>query len=108
MLLCVFSQLKFKKVGAKIIGLFAPFTFGVYLAHTQKCVWEYVLKDLFIEFSTYSALESVVAVLLAAVGMYMASMLIELLRYAFFRLLRVKERLQRLEDKLLKNFWNKT
>lgn len=87
------------------ISVFAPVSFGVYILHTHPQVFDILLKDLFVPFASYSTGGLVGAVLLTAAAVYAACTAVDLLRIRLFKALRLRQRLQRLEEKLVGDLW---
>lgn len=89
-LLNAFRQMQFSEMGAKVIGLFAPLSFGVYLLHTHPVVfWKlhYVFSDL----ARYHVVLMVLCIIGSAVGIYILCTVVELLRKMLFSLLRINK-----------------
>ncbi len=107
-LVIAFSQLRVAKVPQKLIAFFAPLSFGVYLIHTQRYAWRYLLSGRFAPLATWHPLALGGAVLLFALALFVVCALIEYLRDLLFRLLHIREWLTKIESRLLKDLWNTT
>ncbi len=105
-LVVAFSKLETGKILSKIIAFFAPLTFGVYLIHVQKQVWEYLLKGRFAEYAELHPALLPLAVLGTAVAIFLVCALIDFARDRLFKLLKIKNLLVRLETKFLGDIWS--
>lgn len=99
-LVVLFSKIKTGNVSAKLIAFFAPLSFGVYLIHVQKHIWIYVMKERFIWLAEYNATVIILAVLGYAVAIFLACIVIEFVRDLLFKLLKIKQSLQKIEAKI--------
>lgn len=99
-LLLLFANLKLPKWLAKITAFFAPAAFGVYLIHTHPVVYSEILTGAFKKLSGYPTGKTVLAMIGACAGIYVACMAIDLVRHYLFRALRLKEFLSKLDEKL--------
>ena len=63
-----------------VIGLFSPLVFYVYIIHTHPLVWEYSLKEAFKSWRNLPPTECIPLVLLAALGIYLSCLAVELIR----------------------------
>lgn len=66
------------------IAWWAPLSFGVYLVHTNPLIFKYVLSDLFTGYASLSPVLFVVAVLGAAVILYLVCSLVDKARLFLF------------------------
>lgn len=105
MLLALFSKMKIGGKAEKIISFFAPLSFGVYLIHVQKQVWEHLLKDLFVPFAQLHWAVLPIAVIGTATAIFVACALIDYLRDKIFKLLKIKKLFIKLEEKFLGKIW---
>ncbi len=105
-LLVFFSKLKIHSIGTKIITFFAPLSFGVYLIHVQKHVWDYILKDRFTYFGEMNTAVLVLSVLGNAVAIFVFCALIDFVRDRIFKFIGVKKLLAKAESKFLGNIWS--
>lgn len=104
-LLEAFSRLRVGKIFGKVISLMAPLSFSVYLIHVHPLPWQHFMLNRFTWIGELSAPLLALAVIGCALGIYLACSAIDLVRYALFRLIRVKPLLECAERKLLKGFW---
>lgn len=101
-LLLFFARLQCGDFSKKLIAFFAPAAFGVYIIHVHPLIWDHLMLDRFAFIAEYSPLVFLGAVLLCAFGIYLVCSLIDLARIQIFKLLKIKQRCQALEEKLFK------
>lgn len=101
-LLLFFARLRLNDIMKKIIALFAPAAFGVYIIHVHPLIWEHIMKGRFAFVAKMHPLVMWLVVLLCAFAVYLVCSLIDLLRIQLFKLLRIKKGCQALENKLFK------
>lgn len=102
-LLLFFSRLRCGNIAKKIIALFAPAAFGVYIIHVHPLIWESLMKNRFVPYADLSPLALAGAVLLTAFGIYLVCSLIDLLRVWLFRLLKIRQHCMALGERLFKD-----
>lgn len=90
MFLCIFSKINFSMCGKKIITWISPATFGVYLIHCQKIVFNEYLKDAFEWMLELNIILLPIAILIVATFIFLVCIFIEKIRITFFKLLKVK------------------
>lgn len=100
-LLSIFSKIDLSYMAKRIIKFFTPATFGVYLIHVQPLVWQNILKDRFVNYVSGSAVHLVLGVLFNAITIYFLCSLIDLVRNKIFKVLRIKQSIERLEKRLI-------
>lgn len=100
-LLSIFSKIDLSYMSKRIIKIFTPATFGVYLIHAQPLVWQNILKDRFVNYVSGSAVHLVFGVLFTAMSIYFLCSLIDLARNKIFKVLRIKQSVERLEKRLI-------
>lgn len=83
----LFSRFRFGGGLAKCIAAAAPGAFAVYLLNTQRFVWDGYMDNHFAAWAGNSPLGIVLRVVLTALGLTLASLVIDWLRRQFFRLL---------------------
>lgn len=88
-LLVLFAHLPVHRRVQPVIKFLSPAALGVYLIHTHQLVFFYVISGFAATFATYSAPLLALAVVGAAVGIYLACTALELARIYLFRLMRV-------------------
>lgn len=106
-LFIAFSKMKTGKFSSKLIATLAPLSFGVYLIHSQKLIWNNWFLKRFTVIGEYTPILIPVAVILSAVFVFASGMFIEWLRQRLFELLRVKKAVLAVENKLILKFKNK-
>lgn len=84
LVLC-FTRLSFKKPMQSILRFFAPVSFGVYLLHVEPLVWEHIMKSAFAVFASYHPIKMCLAVLLAALCIWLLGSLVDWIRRLLFR-----------------------
>lgn len=90
MFLCIFSKINFGLIGKKMIAWISPATFGVYLIHCQKIVFNEYLKNAFEWMLELNIILLPIAVLIVAAVIFILCIFIEKIRIAFFKFLKVK------------------
>lgn len=100
-LFCAFRNARIPEKLTKPIAFFAPSALGVYLIHEQEYLRTYLIGSLFTFLARYPMPVMVAGALLCALGIFTVCLLIDRLRYQIFLWLRVKERLEKLEDKYI-------
>lgn len=100
-LLCVFAQTDFKtKIGKKVVCWLSPAALGVYLIHVHPMIWELGMRDVSVGFADDMPVCLVLSVLGFALAIYVVCSGIELLRLKLFAVLRVQDRLKRIDERL--------
>lgn len=79
------------RFSAKLIGFFAPASFGVYLIHVHPLVFDNILLGRFMYISSFHPLAIVPITILTAVLFFAALAAIDYVRILLFRLLRVNK-----------------
>ena len=83
----------------KIVSVCSPL-------HVHPLVWERVFPNLFVSFSQFSIPFMLLAVIGAAAGIYIVCSLSDAVRDLLFKALKVKERLRKIENKLVGDTWD--
>lgn len=86
-----FKNLNPPKFFCKVIAFLSPLAFSVYIIHVHPLVWQHLMKDWFRPLADLPTPLMVVAVIGAALGLYLACSLIDLLRHYLFRLVRLQK-----------------
>lgn len=87
LLLLLFRQWDVKNpLGRKLIGFFAPISFGVYIIHTNPKVWTYILSGSMVWAAQLSAPLLILAVLGVALAVFVGCALLDFLRLKLFAL----------------------
>lgn len=96
--LCLFClNLKVGRISQRVIGIFAPTAFGVYLIHVHPLVFFGPLTDAFAAFADKQAPLTVLLTLMAVLAIFLVCSALEWLRILLFRLMRT-DRLCELAD----------
>ncbi len=96
-----FAKLDVKTKGGKVfVKLLSPYTFGVYLIHTNPFVWKYVLKDMFKDYLDLRAAKMVCMVFISVIGIYLLCTALEALRVLVFKLIHVEPAFAAIESKI--------
>lgn len=101
-LLLLFSNICLNKTVTRIVSFFAPLTFGVYLIHEEPLVRQYLVAQRFAIYGELSPVFTVFCVLGTAVGIWLLCSLMDFVRAYLFKLLRIKEICNRIEQVLIK------
>lgn len=104
-LLGFFSRLKIRKWGAKLITVFAPLVFSVYIIHVHPLVWKNVLPGLFKWVASMPIYFEGFVVLGIALGALLSLSIVDMVREFLFRVLKVKDRLSKVEKRFVGNLW---
>ncbi len=105
-LFMLFSQIKTNNVSNKIIGFFAPLTFGVYLIHENPCVKKLFMTNKFSVLADLNPPLMILAVLGTAVAIFMICALLDFVRDRVFSLLKIKNLIIKLETKIVGDIWD--
>lgn len=106
-LLIALSKQSFGKISAGIISWCAPAALGVYLIHTNKLVWKYLLKGFSVSFAGHHWAVMVLLIFATALAIYAVCILMEKLRIWLFQLVKLDRLCQKAEqwiEKLLNKF----
>ncbi len=95
-------KLEFPAWVNKGISFMAPLSFGVYLIHDNPLVREHVIGKVFAPFLQLPSPVLPFAIFGAVMAIYIICSMIDFLRSSLFKQFKVKERLKKMEDKLLK------
>lgn len=108
LIISILLVLLFKKINiknknvSKIIIYFSTMSFSVYIIHSHKLIFDYVLKDLFIPILNYNSLLIVLVILLSIIGIYLACSLIDEIRIIIFKLFHINKLIDLLGEKMNK------
>ncbi|MBE6958523.1 MAG: acyltransferase [Ruminococcaceae bacterium] len=106
-LLIALSKQDFGTVGRKVIAWCAPAALGVYLLHTNKLVWQFVIKGFSKCFVEYHWAVMILLALAAALVIYVVCTLAEKLRIWLFKLVKLDVLCQKVAqwvDKILNKY----
>jgi len=103
-LLLLALRLKFNKT-KKVINFIAPLSFSVYLIHTNPLIWNYLMKNRFVDFISYSPIDLLLNILIASFVIYIISIMIDYIRIKIFKALKIDNLSVKITEKLkiLKN-----
>ncbi len=90
-LLLACSKLSFPKYVNSIIAFSAPATLGIYLAHVNHAVWEYIIADFSRDFLNHTAITFVVLIFSSVIFVFLLCFAVEYFRIFLFKLLRIKK-----------------
>ena len=93
----LFTKFHFSTFGEKLIRLFSPAAFGVYLIHVQYYVWNYFMKGRFGVIADGPAWMIPFKVIGCAAAVFAVCLLIEMVRIKLFALLKVDWLAERME-----------
>jgi len=99
-LLLLFSSLKIPKFLKYTVSFLAPAAFGVYIIHMHPQIWNRAIVGQFSGLAGDNPGVMVLKILGAVILLYLVFSLVELVRVYLFRLLKIKERLGNLEEKM--------
>lgn len=106
-LLVFFKNLHMKKGICKIIGFFAPLSFSVYIIHVHPLFWKYIMRGMFKPLAKLPLPIMTISIIGAAIGLYLACSLIDVIRYYLFKLLRLRKLVFFIETKITNKFSKK-
>lgn len=89
-LLLFFRRIHINRVTKKLIGFFAPVTFGVYLIHEQPLVRQYLVSDKFARYGSYSPALLVLSVIGTVFCIWLVCSLLDAIRLYLFKVLKIK------------------
>lgn len=101
------AKMNFSKTSKKIISVFSPAAFGVYLIHVCKPVWVDIFKGFSVKYLNYNPLVMILMVLAAALSIYICCSLLELIRIRLFELFKINYLILKFEGicKRILNRW---
>lgn len=99
--------MKTGRITSNIIAFLAPLSFGVYLIHSQKLIWNNWFENRFTFIAELSPVLLVLAVLGVTLGVFVSGMCIEWVRQQIFKLLRIKKAVLFIENKLTQKIKSK-
>ena len=99
-LLLLFAKIKLPNRFNKVVKLLAPAAFGVYIIHMHPQIWNLVIVGKFSALPGEGVGWMILKVLVAVVVFYLAFSLLDHIRIALFRWLKLKERISALEEKI--------
>lgn len=94
----LFSRLKIKPLGTKIIKFMAPSAFAVYLLNTNRFIYNNVIKGLFANLCNQPILKIFACVLSFSILFELASIIVDKIRMALFRICKVNVLVGKLDN----------
>ena len=91
-----FSRIKFNDLGIKIVKFLAPSTFSVYLINTNRLVFKYIIKNMFIFTANQSFLCIIFIPISFSIVFVIGSILIDKLRQLLFQKIQLKYRIEKI------------
>lgn len=98
-LLLLFSRVSINKIVSKIAVLLTPLTFSVYIIHLHPVILENIITDKFRWIAGLPMIVVIPAILGCALAIFIACSCIDLIRYYLFRGIKVKKRLEDIEER---------
>lgn len=99
-LLTTFRNMELKPSSQRIVAIFSPAAFGVYLIHEQGYFKAYFIADRFAWLAELNPFVLAIAAAAIAFGIFAACLTVDHVRHILFLRLKLKQRLDRMEDKL--------
>ena len=100
-LVVLFSKIKAGKWSAKLISFFAALTFGVYLIHEMPLIRNMFLKNKLTELVSLDAWQLIAVIVAIVISIFLVCAGVEYVRGMLFKVLRIKQLLQFLENKTI-------
>ena len=100
----IFKRIKVNKLKGAV-KFITPLTFGVYLVHVNPFVFN-LLADRFVGFLDYNIVLMFLAVIGAAIALFIVSALIDYLRLLLFKVLKIRDFLNCAEEKIKGKYFN--
>ena len=97
-----FSKMKLHNISKKIIKFAAPSAFAVYLLNNHRLIWQYVMKNLFVDISKQSILIIFAYVVGFSILFVIGSILIDRIRMLIFKIINVNALSNRIADSINK------
>lgn len=106
-LLLFFEKIRVSSFWEKMIRVFSPMAFGVYLIHNHPLIFSYLLKDRFTDYVAFPWLLEILAVLGTAVIINIICYAIDFLRFKLFKWLHIRKTLDVFEERMKKRYVSK-
>lgn len=100
-LFLVFCNLDLSKPIQKFVGIFSPATFGVYLIHTHECIGVHLIQQKYVILADQNPFIMVGGIIIVALAIFIVCLLIDWVRFRVFCVLKIKQRLEKIEEKLI-------
>lgn len=95
-----FRGLKLTPLISRVVAFLTPMTFSVYLIHDHPLIRTRIIKTAFLPLGRLSTPLMLLSALGVSVALFLLCSAIDYVRLLLFRLLRIRKRLDRLEDKV--------
>lgn len=89
-LLLLFSRLRFNKVIVKLITIFAPAAFGVYLIHDNQMIEKYIMPQIS-SFKDLNVFLTPIMIIGLVLTIWLICSIVDIARQRFFKLIRIKQ-----------------
>ena len=99
-LLMAFKNLKINKL-KKSISFFSDLAFSVYIIHVNKLIWRNIFRNAFVFMTMKTSVVIFFGVLLSAILVFIACIIIDIPRHYLFKWIKLKEKVQKLENKVM-------
>ena len=85
-------HLKFNKIENKIISIFGPLTFGVYLIHDNELIRTHIISKIFEKYSNNLDISSIIIIIFCkGIIIFFSCIIIEYIRYNLFKFLKIRK-----------------
>ncbi len=99
-LFLAFCQIKTGDRVNKVIAFISPLSFGVYLIHTQKLIWNNLIANRFVSFAEFSTPRLILAVFATAICIFVLCLIIDYIRAQIFKLLKIQKLSAKIDEKI--------
>lgn len=99
-LLLFFEKIRVSPFWEKMIRVFSPMAFGVYLIHNHPLVFSHLMKDRFTEYAAFPWIFEILAVLGTAVLINLICYSIDFIRLKLFKWLHIRQKLDLFEERM--------
>ncbi len=106
-LFILFKNINPSKIACKVIGFLSPLAFSVYLIHVHPLVWIHFITGRFSEVGKFSAPLMTISIIGLALGIYIVCSAIDIVRFYFFKLIKLQKLVVFIENKILNKFGKK-
>lgn len=105
-LFLMFEKIKLPKHSRKLVEIFSPAAFGVYLIHDNGKIREHFISGISTGLAGEGVKTAVFGVAGIVIKIYVICLCVDVIRCRIFSMLKIKERLQRLETKWIGSLWS--
>ena len=103
-LLLFFEKIRVSSFWEKMIRVFSPMAFGVYLIHNHPLIFSYLLKDRFTDYVAFPWILEILAVLGTAVIINLICYAIDFIRLKLFKWLHIRHKFDLFEGRMKEKF----